>query len=282
VLVLISLYVRLRLQETPMFTELKARRAVVQNFLKVTFTGENLRRVLLAAAVSFGQAVAWYTATFWALFFLQTAQKLDLITTYKVLLPGLLVAPVLHIVMGWLSDSIGRKPIVLTGFVLAIVGFYHSIRCSGGSRRRTICSTGRPLTLMGLMLIAAMVWGPLPALLAEYFPTQVRYTSLGRRPERGQWLGRWTGPVRDDVDPDCDRKLDGGAGLSDRLAAPGVDRRSPVLARDGAPPLVGAARGGDGDRRRGIIRIPGRRCDWPVQRVLAPAGRYPLARGGGR
>jgi MFS family permease len=180
VLVLISLYVRLRLQETPMFTELKARRAVVQNFLKVTFTGENLRRVLLAAAVSFGQAVAWYTATFWALFFLQTAQKLDLITTYKVLLPGLLVAPVLYIVMGWLSDSIGRKPIVLTGFVLAIVGFYPLYTLLGRfAQKDNLQYWPAALTVMGLMLIAAMVWGPLPALLAEYFPTQVRYTSLG-------------------------------------------------------------------------------------------------------
>ena len=180
VLVLISLYVRLRLQETPMFAELKARRAVVQNPLKVTFTGENLRRVLIAAAVSFGQAVAWYTAIFWALFFLQTAQKLDLITTYKVLLPGLLVAPVLHIVMGWLSDSIGRKPIVLTGFVLAIVGFYPLYTLLGRfAQKDNLQYWPAALTVMGLVLIAAMVWGPLPALLAEYFPTQVRYTSLG-------------------------------------------------------------------------------------------------------
>ncbi len=180
VLVLISLYVRLRLQETPLFAELKARRAVVQNPLKVTFTGENLRRVLIAAAVSFGQAVAWYTAIFWALFFLQTAQKLDLITTYKVLLPGLLLAPALHMFMGWLSDSVGRKPIVLTGFVLAIVGFYPLYTLLGRfAQKDNLQYWPAALTVIAMTLIAAMVWGPLPALLAEYFPTQIRYTSLG-------------------------------------------------------------------------------------------------------
>lgn len=180
VLVLISLYVRLRLQETPMFAELKARRAVVKNPLKVTFTGENLRRVLIAAAVSFGQAVAWYTAIFWALFFLQTAQKLDLITTYKILLPGLVLAPVLHVFMGWLSDSIGRKPIVLTGFALAIVGFYPLYTLLGRfAQKDNLQYWPAAFTVMVMMLIPAMVWGPLPALLAEYFPTQVRYTSLG-------------------------------------------------------------------------------------------------------
>ncbi|MCM8747050.1 MFS transporter [Thermomicrobium sp. CFH 73360] len=180
VLVLISLYVRLRLQETPMFAELKARRAVVKNPLKVTFTGENLRRVFIAAAVSFGQAVAWYTAIFWALFFLQTAQKLDLITTYKILLPGLILAPVLHVFMGWLSDSIGRKPIVLTGFALAIVGFYPLYTLLGRfAQKDNVQYWPAALTVIVMMLIPAMVWGPLPALLAEYFPTRVRYTSLG-------------------------------------------------------------------------------------------------------
>ncbi|MDW7982922.1 MAG: MFS transporter [Thermomicrobium sp.] len=180
VLVLVSLYVRLRLQETPLFAELKARRAVVANPLKVTFTGENLRRVLIAAAVSFGQAVAWYTAIFWALFFLQTAQKLDLITTYTILLPGLLLAPVLHVLTGWLSDSLGRKPIVLTGFVLAIVGFYPLYTLLGRfAQKDDLQYWPAALTVIAMMVIAAMVWGPLPALLAEYFPTQVRYTALG-------------------------------------------------------------------------------------------------------
>lgn len=180
VLVLISLYVRLRLQETPMFAELKARRATVTNPLKATFSGENLRRVLVAAAISFGQAVAWYTAIFWALFFLQTAQKLDLITTYRILLPALILAPFLHIFMGWLSDSIGRKPIVLSGFALAIVGFFPLYSLLGRfAQKDNLQYWPAALTMVGLIVIASMVWGPLPALLAEYFPTQIRYTSLG-------------------------------------------------------------------------------------------------------
>lgn len=100
VLVGISLAIRLRLQETPLFIELKARRGIEANPLRAALAGHNLRRLLIALVVSFGQAVAWYTGIFWVLFFLQTAQGLDLVTTYRILVPGLVASPLLHALAG--------------------------------------------------------------------------------------------------------------------------------------------------------------------------------------
>ncbi len=180
VLVGISLAIRLRLQETPLFIELKARRGIEANPLRAALAGHNLRRLLIALVVSFGQAVAWYTGIFWVLFFLQTAQGLDLVTTYRILVPGLVASPLLHALAGWLSDLVGRKPVIMAGFAGAVAGYYPLYGLLGN-----VAAPGEfnypaaAAIVVAMQLIPALVWGPLPALMAELFPTAVRYSSLG-------------------------------------------------------------------------------------------------------
>jgi MFS family permease len=72
-----------------------------------------------------GEGVVWYSGQFWALYFLQQVSKVDLFTSSYIVMAALLVAMPTLILWGWVSDHIGRKPVILGGFLLAAVtGFY--------------------------------------------------------------------------------------------------------------------------------------------------------------
>lgn len=124
-LLALSLWIRLRLDESPVFRKMQAedrqsRTPLTEAFLR----WENLRLVLLAlAALLMGQGVVWYTAEFYALFFLQNVIKVDAVTVNVVILVVTAIGIPLHIFFGWLSDRIGRKPIMLFGLALAAISF---------------------------------------------------------------------------------------------------------------------------------------------------------------
>src|SRR5690242_4327248 len=123
-MVAIAIYIRLQLQETPIFEEIKAKGEMTKNPWKEAFLSSNIKYILIAIVVLIGQGVVWYSGQFWALYFLQQVTKVDPLTTAYIVGAALLLATPSLIFFGWLSDQIGRKPVILGGMLLAAVTYY--------------------------------------------------------------------------------------------------------------------------------------------------------------
>src|SRR5256712_9528473 len=123
-LVAIAIYIRLQLQETPIFQEIKAKGQMAKNPWKEAFLSANIKFVAIASIVVIGEGVVWYIGQFWALYYLQQVSKLDPLTTAYIVGAALLLASPTLILFGWLSGLIGRKPVILAGFLLAAVTYY--------------------------------------------------------------------------------------------------------------------------------------------------------------
>ncbi len=126
VLLVISLWIRLQLSESPVFQKMKEEGATSSAPLKESFARwGNAKLVLLAlfGAVA-GQAVVWYTGQFYALFFLERMVKVDGFTANTLVALALLIGTPFFIVFGWLSDKIGRKPIIMAGCALAALTYF--------------------------------------------------------------------------------------------------------------------------------------------------------------
>ena len=124
VLVLIALYMRANFQESPIYAEIKAKGATTKNPWREAFLSANIKYVLIATVVVLGQGVVWYSGQFWALYFLQQVSKVDNLTTAYIVGAGLIIGTPTLIIAGWLSDHIGRKPVILGGMLLAAVTYY--------------------------------------------------------------------------------------------------------------------------------------------------------------
>ena len=125
-LLLISVYIRLQLQESPLFQQMKAEGRGSKAPLQESFMRwDNLKIVLLALfGATAGEAVVWYGGQFYALFFLGQTLKVDPQTTQLMIAFALLAATPFFVVFGWLSDRIGRKPIIMAGCLLAAVTYF--------------------------------------------------------------------------------------------------------------------------------------------------------------
>jgi hypothetical protein len=122
-LLLISLWIRLKLDESPEFKKMKAEGRASKSPLAETFgTWKNLRLILIGAlCILPAQAVLWYTGQFYSLFFLTKVLKVETLTaSYMLIVATLLTAP-LYIVFANLSDRIGRRPVYIGGYVLAAI-----------------------------------------------------------------------------------------------------------------------------------------------------------------
>src|SRR5512140_1840590 len=126
ILLAFSIYIRLKLQESPVFQKMKAegkgsKAPLTDSFLKYP----NNKYVLLALlGATAGQGVVWYTGQFYALFFLQITLKLDYLTTYALIAASLLLGTPFFIFFGWLSDRIGRLKIILAGCLIAAITYF--------------------------------------------------------------------------------------------------------------------------------------------------------------
>jgi len=125
VLLAVSVYIRLRLQESPVFVEMKSEGRLSRAPLAESFgRWGNARIVLLALlGATAGQGVVWYTGQFYALFFLQNTLKLDFQTAYLLIAAALVIGTPFFVIFGRLSDRIGRKRIMVTGCLLAALTF---------------------------------------------------------------------------------------------------------------------------------------------------------------
>ncbi len=122
-LVGISIYIRLRMEESPLFAAIKSQGKLSSNPIKESFgKRENLKWVLLALfGATAGQGVIWYTGQFYALSFIQKTCNIEFVQSNYIVATALVVGTPLFIVFGWWSDKIGRKYIMMTGMLLAIV-----------------------------------------------------------------------------------------------------------------------------------------------------------------
>ena len=217
-LVGISLYIRLRMKESPIFTHIKSTgQASAQPLIEAFTKWPNLKRVLISLfGATAGQGVIWYTGQFYALFYLQTILKVNPQTANKIVAVALLCGMPFFVVCGALSDKIGRKRVMMAGCLLAVVCYYpiyrglvyyagSNIVAVDGSNRdkatgqtKLAAMTPDPATgqlvpakeaanpnvvMLGLLIFAqilfvCLVYGPIAAYLVEAFPAKIRYTSL--------------------------------------------------------------------------------------------------------
>ena len=188
ILLAISVYIRTKLHESPVFAKMKSKGTLSKNPLKESFTNpENLKYVLLALfGAAAGQGVVWYTGQFYALFFLQQTLKINFVSSYIVIGIALAIGTPLFVVFGKLSDRIGRKPIMLGGMLIAAISYVpiYKAMFAFGNMNKALGPVVEPnyvvLTLLVTIQVVfvTMVYGPIAAFLVELFPPKVRYTSM--------------------------------------------------------------------------------------------------------
>src|SRR6516162_2656624 len=178
-LVAIAIYIRLQLQETPIFQEIKAKGLTTRNPWKEAFFSANIKYVMIASIVVIGEGVVWYSGQFWALYFLQQVSKVDALTSAYIVGTALVIATPTLIFYGWLSDKIGRKPVILGGMLLASLTYYPLYAWLGQVTRPGNIDFWVAVGIIAILVsYVGMVYGPVGAFLAEYFPGRIRYTSV--------------------------------------------------------------------------------------------------------
>src|SRR5258708_32294532 len=145
VLVSVSLYVRLKMKESPIFTQIKSAGMASTQPLKDAFTKwDNLRRVLISLfGATAGQGVVWYTGQYYALFYMQTILKVNTKTAAIIVATAMLLAMPFFTVFGALSDKIGRKWIIMAGCLLAVVTYipiYKALQQAAGNNVNQVLS----------------------------------------------------------------------------------------------------------------------------------------------
>ena len=150
-LVAVSLYVRLRMKESPIFRHLKSTGMTSAQPLKDAFAkAENLKRVLVSLfGATAGQGVVWYTGQFYALFYLQTILKVNTTSANYVVAAALLMGMPFFVFFGALSDRMGRKKIMMLGCLLAAISYlpiYKAMQAVSGSNVVTAISQRNPVT----------------------------------------------------------------------------------------------------------------------------------------
>jgi MFS family permease len=123
ILVGVSVFIRMRMHESPLFAKIKAEGKISKNPIKESFGNkENLKLVLIALfGAAAGQGVVWYTGQFYAMTFIEKTCNVEFVQTRNIIAIALLIGTPLFIYFGWLSDKVGRKIIMMIGMILAVL-----------------------------------------------------------------------------------------------------------------------------------------------------------------
>ncbi len=191
VLVIVSFYIRMQLGESPLYTRLKTQGGSSPTPIKESFDSWPKWKLVfkILFGVTAGQAVTWYTAQFYSLFFLQTVLKIPMTSAYTLLAIALVIGTPAFVIFGSLSDRIGRKRLMMLGNLLAGLCYFFVYR--------GITMAAHPLNALAIValiviqiIFAAMITGPVAAFLVESFPARVRYTSMSLPYHFGNgWFG---------------------------------------------------------------------------------------------
>jgi MFS family permease len=186
VLVIVSVLIRFRLRESPLFQSLKSAGKTARSPIAESFGGltkwQTLLMVLWGATA--GQAVIWYTGQFYALSWMQgkTTGNVSFTDASLIVAIGLALATPFFIVFGALSDRIGRIKVMmagnLLGAVLILPIFYMMRQNTPAAGPGHYHAAVLVLGIFLLVLLVTMVYGPIAAFLVESFPSRVRYTSV--------------------------------------------------------------------------------------------------------
>ncbi len=192
----ISLYIRLKMKESPIFSQIKSAGMTSAQPLKDAFAKwENLKRVLISLlGATAGQGVVWYCGQFYALFYMQTILKVNPTLANKIVAIAVLIGMPLFTVFGALSDRIGRKKIIMAGCLIAVLTYIPTVTGAISLTAVTVDPTtgayvaakearnpNVPLLVLLVfiqVIYVCMVYGPIAAYLVEAFPAKIRYTSL--------------------------------------------------------------------------------------------------------
>jgi MFS family permease len=178
ILVLLSGYIRLRLEEAPLYARLKEQGKASTNPAAESFLsgGRNWGLMLVALfGATAPEGVVWYTSQFYALFYLTQVLKVNYVTVYIIMMIALTVGSMFFVFFGWLSDHIGRRNIMTAGFALAVVTFWPVFTSLGTFKHNPVMLT---ILMFYLVILVTMVYGPIAAFLVELFPARIRYTSM--------------------------------------------------------------------------------------------------------
>jgi MFS family permease len=177
VLVILSGYIRLQLQESPLYARLKEQgKASTNPALDTYSSGKNWGLMLLALfGATAPEGVVWYTSQFYALTYLSTVLKLPYVEVYLILIFALLCGAPFFVVFGALSDRIGRRPIMIAGFLLAVLTYIPVFNAytTFKDNPTLLC-----LLTFYMVILVTMVYGPIAAFLVEIFPAKIRYSSM--------------------------------------------------------------------------------------------------------
>ncbi|MGO8919650.1 MAG: MFS transporter [Stellaceae bacterium] len=177
VLVVLSIYIRLKLEESPLYARLKQQGKTSANPALESFgSGKNWGLILLALfGATAPEGVVWYTGQFYALFYMTTVLKLSYVTVYIIFMIALTAGAPFFIVFGALSDRIGRRNIMTLGFALAVVSYWPVFTWFGTFKDNPVVLT---ILVFYLVILVTLVYGPIAAFLVELFPARIRYTSM--------------------------------------------------------------------------------------------------------
>jgi len=193
-LVAMSIYIRMKLRESPLFSKLKIEgktsRAPLRDSLGNFANWKVMLLVLFGAAA--GQAVVWYTGQFYALFFIQNVLKVDFVKANVIVAIALALGTPFFIVFGALSDRIGRKKVMMAGNLVAALAYYPIYQAMKAYSNPLNMPMLTLLVFVQVIFVTA-VYGPIAAFLVEAFPAKIRYTSLSLPYHIGNgWFGGFT------------------------------------------------------------------------------------------
>ncbi len=217
VLVSISLYIRIRMKESPIYAQIKSAGMQSTKPLTEAFTKwPNLKQVLISLlGATAGQGVVWYTGQFYALFYLQTILKVNPRTSNIIVAIALLAGMPFFTVFGALSDRMGRKKLMMAALLLSVVAYipiYQGMQHAAGNNvvrvnsvkdkitgaikltpmtpeagtgklvaAKEAVNANQPMLVLLVwvqVIFVCMIYGPIAAYLVEAFPAKVRYTSV--------------------------------------------------------------------------------------------------------